>query len=208
MDGPVEVKILVKRYDCKVMEHLQDEKLVISKIIVREKFSDHLINGQISREMEEKLKENGIKTIKMPDKGIWVRTSSCSACKFLGSTDAIILGATPLSRNEIVYRLIVPPLGYLKQILKGLGDLGLQPKIIELKRLTTTNKRSEEELTERQLQALILAYKKGYFDEDRKITLSELAKILGISPSSAQELMKRAMKKVVKTYLKHFEENP
>jgi len=208
MEGIVEVKVLVKRYDCKVMEYLHDKKLIISRVVARDKFSDHLINGQITSEMEKRLRNSGIKTIRMPDNTIWVRASSCSACKFLGSSDAIILDAKPLSKHEIVYRLIVPSPVNLEQIMRELEELGLDPKIVELKRLLPANKRSAEELTNRQLQALILAYKKGYFDDDRKITLSGLAKILGISPSSTQELMKRAMKKVVKAYLKRFEENP
>jgi len=208
MDGPAEVKIQVTRHDCKVMELIGDEKVFVSKIIVRDKFSDHLINGELSKDLEQKLKNAGIRTIKLPDKGIWVRTHSCSACAFLGSSDAIILSATPISKYEMSYKLLVPPLGYLRQIIKGLGELGLQPKITEIKRLSPTNRKSEDELTERQLQVLLLAYKKGYFDAERKIRLIDLAKMLGISTSSAQELLKRAMKKVVRTYLKHFEENP
>ncbi|HLI45980.1 MAG TPA: helix-turn-helix domain-containing protein [Geobacterales bacterium] len=208
MDGPAEVKIQVTRHDCKVMEIIGDEKVLVSKIIVRDKFSDHLINGQLTPILEQKLKSSGIRTIKLPEKGIWVRTQSCSACSFLGSSDAIIISAAPISRTEMSYRLLVPPLGYLRQIIKGLGDLGLQPKILEIKRLFPPNRKSEDELTERQLQLLILAYKKGYFDAERKTSLTELAKTLDISPSSAQELLKRALKKVVRAYLKHFEENP
>lgn len=56
-------------------------------------------------------------------------------------------------------------------------------------------------LTDRQIEILKLAYKLGYFDDDRKITLTQLAEKLGVSTPTLDEVLRKALRKVVKYYL-------
>jgi len=51
-------------------------------------------------------------------------------------------------------------------------------------------------LTGKQLETLLLAYKSGYFDDPRRVTLRELAQMLGLSPSTVKEHLRKAQKKV------------
>ncbi|WP_237710106.1 helix-turn-helix domain-containing protein [Pyrococcus sp. ST04] len=52
-------------------------------------------------------------------------------------------------------------------------------------------------LTKRQAEVLLLAYKSGYFDEPRRITLRELADMLGLSTSTVKEHLRKGLKKVL-----------
>ncbi len=55
-------------------------------------------------------------------------------------------------------------------------------------------------LTLNQEKVLSIAYKLGYFDFPRKISLSDLAKILNLSPSTLDEKIRKAVKKVLDEY--------
>jgi predicted DNA binding protein len=55
-------------------------------------------------------------------------------------------------------------------------------------------------LTLNQEKVLSLAYKLGYFDFPRKISLSDLAKILNLSPSTLDEKIRKSVKKVLDKY--------
>jgi len=117
--------------------------------------------------------------------------------------EVMILRAWPLSKDEIVYRLIVPSMGYLKDLLKELNDMGMKPRVLKSNLMSMVKNRG---LTPRQLQILMLAYRKGYFAVDRRLTLKELSDILEISPASAEELMRRALGKVVEDFLRSLDE--
>ncbi|MGC9149227.1 MAG: helix-turn-helix domain-containing protein [Sulfolobales archaeon] len=56
-------------------------------------------------------------------------------------------------------------------------------------------------LTLKQLLALIAAYEYDYFNYPKNIDLSELKQILGIKPSTLNEILRRAIKKVVREYI-------
>jgi predicted DNA binding protein len=56
-------------------------------------------------------------------------------------------------------------------------------------------------LTPRQEYILSLAFDLGYFDYPHRITLEELAEILGMSPSALSETLRRAIKRLIINYL-------
>ena len=57
-------------------------------------------------------------------------------------------------------------------------------------------------LTDKQKRALELAFKKGYYEYPKKITLLDLAKLSKCSYSTFQEHLKKAEKKVIESFLK------
>jgi predicted DNA binding protein len=107
-----------------------------------------------------------------------------------------VIEGIPLSSYEVSYRLLVPGLGALRDIMKTLASAGLQPVVL---------KRAEHieagELTPRQLEVLLFAYKKGYLDTPRKISLSEMASMMGIRATSLRDIIRRAIKKIIRKYL-------
>ncbi len=67
-----------------------------------------------------------------------------------------------------------------------------------------TTERLRPRATSRRLgqrEVLKLAYKMGYFDPDRKITLTELAERIGVKAPTLEEILRRALRKAVKYYL-------
>jgi Predicted DNA binding protein len=56
-------------------------------------------------------------------------------------------------------------------------------------------------MSERELSVLKMCYDLGYFENDRASSLTEIAKVLGVSTSSLSETLRRAMKKTVRDYL-------
>jgi len=52
-------------------------------------------------------------------------------------------------------------------------------------------------LTGKQLETLLLAYKSGYFDSPRRVTLRELAGMLNLSPSTVKEHLRKAQRKIL-----------
>ena len=52
-------------------------------------------------------------------------------------------------------------------------------------------------LTGKQLETLLLAYKSGYFDSPRRVTLRDLAEMLNLSPSTVKEHLRKAQRKIL-----------
>ncbi|WP_335755227.1 helix-turn-helix domain-containing protein [Thermococcus siculi] len=52
-------------------------------------------------------------------------------------------------------------------------------------------------LTGRQFEVLLLAYKSGYFENPRRVTLRDLSQMLGLSPSTVKEHLRKGVKKVL-----------
>jgi len=204
MKRAVFTKIYVKRSDCIVFSTIKGFDIHIDRIYPKEEYTDHIINSSISNSLKSKLSKNGVKVINVGDGKIWARAKSCSSCSYFNKTQALVLGANAISSNEIVYSLIVLSRQYLKDMLKELNDLGFKPIVHEIHDIYE-NKKNRRDLSIRQLQVLLLAYRKGYFDVDRKVTLTEIAKILDIAPSSAEELLRRALLKVIDEFIKNFE---
>lgn len=199
MKGPIEIKLYVERHDCRVTQVIGNQVNSIEKIIPGEEITNHLIKIKLTNSIRYKLMENSVKIINLGNNYIWAKAPSCSTCKFFSQNDVLILDATPINEYAITYRIVVPSLSILKNILKSLNDLNLKPKVLSKKEVTIGDEANK--LTPRQLQVLILAYKRGYFDIDRQITLTEISKLLSISPASTQEILRRALKKVIKNYL-------
>ncbi len=57
-----------------------------------------------------------------------------------------------------------------------------------------------DELTDRQREVVQLAYNRGYFEVPKLISLKELSDEVGVSPSSVDEILKRAEKKILSRY--------
>lgn len=64
-----------------------------------------------------------------------------------------------------------------------------------------TGRPSDYDLTEGQREALVLAYEKGYFEHPRRISLEELAAIVGITRQSFAERLRRGHHNLIKNAL-------
>ena len=80
----------------------------------------------------------------------------------------------------------------LRKLLKILEDSGLEYEIEKIQ-----HRMENIILTQRQREVLELAYRLGYYDIPRRITLEELSEILDISPRAVSEILRRAEKKIL-----------
>ncbi len=195
---PVEVRLYVKRNDCLVMKSLEDKVYQIEKIVPGSHISNHIIKGILPDRIKLNLLNKGVKIITIGKDKTWARAPSCSTCNLLSMSDVLVLDAISLSQDEIVYRMIIPSALILRELLKKLNEMGFKPKVVGKKNILEEDK---SKLTPRQLELIILAYKRGYFDVERKISLTDISKMLGIAPSSTQEILRRALKKIIAEYL-------
>lgn len=197
----LDVWLKVVREDCDVVNSIKDldAEVKIGRVNPGRTSSSHMLRVLKGdpEEIRSHLYRKGIRAVRILNKGsLWVRARSCSACSILSKSDCLVIEGIPSGAREISYRLLVPGLGVMRDLIRLLADSGLQPSVV---------KRAEHveirELTPRQLEILILAYRKGYFDTPRRISLAEMAETLGVKATSLRDVIRRALKKIVRKYL-------
>lgn len=195
---PLAISLRVQEPGCPVMLSLRKEnyEFETTDIRVGEKYTEHLLNFRnYDRSLESKLREDSILISKVKKDKMWLECSSCSACKVVAESQAFVMGAKPKpSKNIVTYNLLMPNQTSIKTLEKSLKEAGVTYSIQD-------HDYSSEDLTPRQREILTVAFRKGYFDIQRKITLTELARELEINPSTLQEILRRGVKKVVLDYI-------
>jgi predicted DNA binding protein len=97
----------------------------------------------------------------------------------------------------MVYEVLIQSPGKLRILERGLRKIGMKLVILG------SYSRSSMELTERQWEIIKKAYEEGYFDHDRKTSLTTMAKEIGISPAGLSDIMRRGVEKIVQDYLRN-----
>lgn len=196
---PLQVQITVERHDCPVTNAMSGSKsnYIIKRVNVGERFSKHLVEFEnYEHGTANRLRKEFSKVTKIDEKRLWVDCKTCSSCNAISKSESIIFSADPLSVELISYKLLLPSENSLEELLETFASKSLK--------IDVTDKADyivPEELTKRQTEILLTAYNRGYFDVDRKITLTELANEIGIKPSSLEDILRRGLKKVVEYYI-------
>ena len=76
-------------------------------------------------------------------------------------------------------------------------ELGIPITLTKLQALTPLDSDVERGLTDRQLEALVLAYESGYFNSPREVTMEELGEELDISQQAVASRLRRGIKYVL-----------
>lgn len=126
---------------------------------------------------------------------LWVEGNSCSTCRALSDVGAVIVSSKAISAEVIVYRILAKSKGSLKKTMRFLEDRGLTPQV--------TIHDFPRDLTAREGELIYELYVRGFFDDKRKETLTEIAGSLGISSATLSESTRRAMKKIIRDYLEN-----
>lgn len=79
----------------------------------------------------------------------------------------------------------------------------LKEEQVDVKILKLSSVADVENLTLHQRSLVETALEEGFFDYPRRITLRELAKKMGVSASTASEVLRRAEKKILASYRTH-----
>ena len=132
--------------------------------------------------------------IPLPEGGVLghVVTSKCAACKALTGVDCFLISAQARSDGRVDWNLITGGEGSLKMLVDRLTAEGCDVEIRKAKRPNL-----ERSLTERQEEVIRMALEAGYYDQPKRVTIKDLARSAGIAPSTYQEILQRAERKVM-----------
>ncbi|WP_010478849.1 helix-turn-helix domain-containing protein [Thermococcus zilligii] len=97
--------------------------------------------------------------------------------------------------TELVYIYVVCEEGLLGDVISAVKEV-YGARVVSVEEYTP-EKNLLLKLTGRQFEVLLLAYKSGYFDNPRRVTLREFSQMLGLSPSTVKEHLRKALRKIL-----------
>lgn len=198
----MEVVLEIERDDCLVVDALSGHDCSIERLSVRIDKTLHAIQPKNGCDVGELLTTQCIKTRTTKKGAVWAESSSCSACSFFSRMSFVdIIGSATVGRKRLQARLIVPSRSDLRLLRYHLKNSGLDYEIISEKPFV------HKEMTDKEKNILDIALRRNYFDCENRMSLTDLAESLGVSPSSLSELIRRATKKAVVFYLERKAEN-
>ncbi|WP_393971242.1 helix-turn-helix domain-containing protein [Oxyplasma meridianum] len=194
----IDALIEVTRSDCKVTNEIYSKNYSaeILRLKVGEDSTIHKVICLNNRdEVYHDLKLIAKSASKIGKNTVWVESLSCSSCHFFASQDIIVSGTKSINRNHLIYRIILPSKFHLKELMEKLEKLNLNPVLIE------SHENLHSDLTPREKEIIELAYKRGYYDTERKMSMKDLANELHVSASSLSDVLRRGTKKIVKSFV-------
>lgn len=122
-------------------------------------------------------------------------------------TEATIIDAQGTA-DEWSFELRFPDRESLREFQSACDDRGVEASLQRLQRLTSLegagladDRPPDYGLTEKQLETLLLAFREGYFDDPREVTLDELAGTFDVSPRAVSQRLRRAVYNLVENTL-------
>jgi predicted DNA binding protein len=157
----------------------------------------HMVNIPKSQvEMiTEKTQFNIVNTGK-EESSIWYESGGCDVCKTIITRDSFLVSGGGLGKNQLLYRFISSHPDALQEIVSELDAKGYKPKVRRVERYKSSGKI----LTSKQELVLWHALKAGFFEYPRKINSIELAKRLGIVPSTLSEITRRGFRRLLESH--------
>jgi predicted DNA binding protein len=196
--GQVEAIIEVTREDCAISRALTGTNCHTERINIGPNTTVHKISFDgDGLDIKSCLTRRKIKYRNGGANSLWAEVDSCSTCAFFAKSFAGILGTRSLGNNVVQYRVLLPSMKDLKTLEANLRKEEIDYRTVKLYPYV------HQELTERQRSVLRIAMEHGYFEEDDRTSLTELAERLNMAPSSLSEILRRSMKKAVMFYFDH-----
>ncbi len=196
--GQVEVVLEVNRSDCKIAQALAGNYCSIERLSIGPNTTLHKVRYvDDGEDIKARLTLKHFKYRSAGLGSLWVEADSCDACAFFSESFSGVLGSRTLCDNKIQYRVLLPSLKELKILESKMKKAGLEYKTLGIIPYV------HQELTERQREILRIALEYGYFEEDTRMSLTDLAKILEMAPSSLSEILRRSTKKAITFYFDH-----
>jgi predicted DNA binding protein len=193
-----EVEISIKRNDCRVSNVLSKYNLksFFINLTIGNDESLHLLElGKNYKDIIVNLRREGVKVYPLKRDKIIALSTSSKPCRAFAKLNSVVLLAELLRKNVVVYRLLADRQS-IKKILKELDDEGIEHSVLKMTPYVTLSG-----LTPRQSNVVQFALINGYFDVRRRVTLSTIARNFSIKPSTADLILRRALKKLVESYI-------
>jgi len=194
----LEVVMEIKSDDCIVTNALADVNCTIDRLIMRPDYTLYRVKPTDVCDPIDISRLKGLELRRVGNGTYWIESSSCSVCHLLSKTKTQFihpLSTHSVGKNQVQVRFLVASRGDLKLFKREMDEAGLEYTIISVSSFV------HQELTQKEKYALKEALRRGYFDIEGRISLTELSHILGVTPASLSELLRRGLKKTVYNYL-------
>ncbi|MCL4315033.1 MAG: helix-turn-helix domain-containing protein [Candidatus Thermoplasmatota archaeon] len=191
--------IIVRNPDCPIMPRLaaMNISFEITRLSPGVEGTDHLVTfATFRREIDEELSKQSMMVKRFDGYSFWMKTTSCRICRAMSSISAIPTNVRAVSGGRLVYRILMPGPRASTVLRRHLDESGCDYSYSD------QDEKLLRQLTPRQKQIFLTAYNAGYFDIDRRISMTDLAKNLHISTKTLQEMLRRSILKVVSQYIK------
>ncbi len=198
--GALEALIEVTRSDCPITNFVKtiETEVKVERLRIGETKTLHRLEAQSEPELVlPGLQRTANNVIRVGKNGFWAESHSCSACRFFASSNLVVLSSKAIDDRRILYRILIQNPTKLKILERELEQAGLNPNTLE------TEFESLDILTEREKEVVNMAFRHGYFDPDRGISMTEIAKMMKVSTPSLSDVLRRATKKIVKYYIEN-----
>lgn len=126
----------------------------------------------------------------------YISTTKCPVCSTFAGSECFLASAR-IKEGKIRWRLLAGKREAVRKLIDKLRKTGFSVEIVRM-----TDIKSREELTSRQEEIVKIALEKGYFDYPKKISIRELAGIVGISISTLSEVLRSGQRKIIGSYFK------
>jgi predicted DNA binding protein len=126
-----------------------------------------------------------------------VDADNCAICKTMLNWDLFLIEAHTNGTGDIIMRWLAPDESTLSGFLGRLEADGVRFELIKKQNLN-----KKKEITARQEFVVRTALNLGFFDYPKKVHLEGLSKRLNVSYVTLAEILRRAEKNIISSYLK------
>ena len=198
--GAVLALIEVTREDCPITNFVTSlgEDARVEPLRIGESKTLHRVDScSDPQHVLPKLQKLTNTVMRVGKNGFWAESHSCNACRFFATYNLVVLSTKNIDEKRILYRVLIQNQTRLKILERDLEEAGLKPNILE------TEFENHSVLTEREKEVVHMAYRHGYFDPERGISMTEVAQMMKVSTPSLSDVLRRGTKKMVKAYVEN-----
>ena len=127
-----------------------------------------------------------------------VEVRDCPGCISLATSDVFLLSAHTTEDKRIEWKVAFSNREELDKLIGDMQSTGSDVELVRVSNAIDDGLR----LTDRQLKIVEVAFKRGYYDYPKRISIRELARIFGVSTATVSEILRRGQRKIIK---EHFE---
>jgi predicted DNA binding protein len=134
------------------------------------------------------------------DKGrllVVVTTQGCEGCAVLAEADVFLLSGHTNEEGRLEWKVAFSKRKDLDALISRLQALNADVAVLRVSNALDDGL----QLTDRQLKIVEVAFKRGYYDYPKRISIRELARIFSVSTATVSEILRRGPRKIIKEHL-------